>query len=372
MMRGWNQSIYARMYSVSKRLYTITLVCLRWMREREREVDSGYKLSQPGCSLFFYCAGEISLAERGGRGTKKRALRMGTIEQCGQWYAGRWVQLVCVLIVAASVSFVPRTEAFADGELRGSTFTNAAQPVREMVLDGRRSTGANDRPQWATAIAEASASTGGVGRFRDRLCEDCESEAVVIVNYALNSILNGGIVATCSDVCGGLKSEKSHNICMVTCRAIGIAAFVELIKSYSDYIDVTYFCSKAKMCTLREGGSISDASLVVSPATVKKGENANLTIQLTMDVDHDLGAGMIRVSMLKVDGNDIKEIGATDLKDGDGIPAGPLRINILDQLDDQTPAGKYEFQVQVCQCACGSPYPQSAIYTSVTAPLEIK
>ena len=153
----------------------------------------------------------------------------------------------------------------------------------------------------------------GVGSIKDRLCEDCENEGIIVINEVLNAVLNGGILNACSDVCQHLSTPKRQTICMDACRAVGIATFVETVKKFSNFIDVTYFCHLAHMCTAREGGAVQNASLTVTPAEAKSG--TEVTLVLTMEVTSDLGAGMIRVVLVQREGKSksTKPVSMTDL-----------------------------------------------------------
>ena len=66
------ESVYIRSHVQRIEAVVYHHACLPEMdeREREREVDSGYKLSQPGCSLFFI-ARERSRSQRAVEGVRR-------------------------------------------------------------------------------------------------------------------------------------------------------------------------------------------------------------------------------------------------------------------------------------------------------------
>lgn len=88
----------------------------------------------------------------------------------------------------------------------------------------------------AAGRARAWARAGGL---KDRVCDACEDEGVLVINEALNAILNGGMVTACADVCERLSTPRGRTICADACRAVGIAAFVETIKRLGEFIDGT-------------------------------------------------------------------------------------------------------------------------------------
>jgi hypothetical protein len=82
------------------------------------------------------------------------------------------------------------------------------------------------------------------------LCPTCIHEAVLVINTLLNAILDGGIIATCGDLCGIVANKTGSkvigDICDVVCEAYGIDEFVKALIVLD--IDPIYYCEIAKMC----------------------------------------------------------------------------------------------------------------------------
>jgi hypothetical protein len=82
------------------------------------------------------------------------------------------------------------------------------------------------------------------------LCPYCINEAIGTINVLLNAILDGGILATCGDLCGIVTNKTGSkalgDMCEVVCDGLGLDEFIkELIKLDLDPI---WYCETAKMC----------------------------------------------------------------------------------------------------------------------------
>lgn len=82
------------------------------------------------------------------------------------------------------------------------------------------------------------------------LCPDCIQESVVVINTLLNLVLDEGIIASCSALCGALANRTGSviigDLCSVACEAFGLDEFVKaLIKADLDPI---WYCEILELC----------------------------------------------------------------------------------------------------------------------------
>ena len=82
------------------------------------------------------------------------------------------------------------------------------------------------------------------------ICPECIEEAVEIINFLLNLILDEGIIQSCSALCDALanktKSVIIGDICSVACEAFGFDEFVKSLVRTD--LDPIYYCELVDLC----------------------------------------------------------------------------------------------------------------------------
>jgi len=82
------------------------------------------------------------------------------------------------------------------------------------------------------------------------LCPYCINEAIGVINILLNVILDGGILATCGDLCGVVTNKTGSkaigDICLLVCDGLGLDEFIRALITLD--LDPIWYCEIAKMC----------------------------------------------------------------------------------------------------------------------------
>jgi len=193
-------------------------------------------------------------------------------------------------------------------------------------------------------------------------CRLCASFMDDFLNALLNAILQGGVLGSCSALCGMINgNEIEEAVCNLLCDYVGLDAFIAAI-NYADLDPVwmceeIYFCAKTT-CTSR---CASIGSTIAEPLNLPAGNQITFTTQFT--IGQGVGVSSIGLVLTNLhpdsNGNYFQDLEVGIL--WEPTPGGyrvqfPVTTSDSDGMGDTFPwpTGPYNTTVIFCEGMCGS------------------
>lgn len=191
-------------------------------------------------------------------------------------------------------------------------------------------------------------------------CEFCTQLSAQAITTLLNFMLNYGVPDSCELLCGSLP-QADQDTCGFLCKFGGLAGFIVALSKVDKYLDVLYFCEELKQCP--QGPSNAKVTLsqaIAQPSSVAVGSTIDLGAVIF--AFNQTGASTIQV-----------EVAGTETETAlvpDGFTPGSqgvaLQFGIQNTETFTWSSGQYPFNVTICQGTCGSPYPGSINFGTVS------
>jgi len=199
----------------------------------------------------------------------------------------------------------------------------------------------------------------------DKECNLCVEFMFQFIDELADIVLNGGVIAGCSDLCGRIKGSKPEKaICDLLCGAAGIEAFIKAIENAD--IDPIWMCEDLNQCAHNNCTSncASIVSTGVTPPSAREGATFVYSITFILH-SNDIGTGEIQYLATR-DGdkeNYVYEEGALLLKGPPGTYQARLEIDTSNGPPNYF-VGHYRSNVTVCAGMCGSKHQWSSVLAS--------
>lgn len=191
------------------------------------------------------------------------------------------------------------------------------------------------------------------------LCHPCVDLINNGIEQFLNVILKGGVVGSCNELCTKAfpDNENEEKVCNMLCDAVGVYAFIDLVKKYSGYLDSIYFCESLKMCPVHEGGVAKLDNITVTPASGPVG--TTFEIQVLFTVLNQTSTGELSLSVTPPHSN---TFGDSMVDSGFAPGQYGVRFNLKASPTEEEPfeAGSYKVTLLGCDGECGSKLPHTA------------
>lgn len=199
-------------------------------------------------------------------------------------------------------------------------------------------------------------------------CEFCNQIASQMIEILTNFILNDGVPDSCNLLCGSLPKLYGP-ACDLMCNFVGLGGFLVALNKMGDRLDTIYFCEKVKQC--REGppnAQLSISEAIAQPSSVEVGSVINLGAVL-LALNHT-GVSTIQLS---VQGPLLVETETALVPDGfaPGSQAVALEFPVQNTEAQTWTTGQYPFNVTICQGTCGSPFPGSINFGTVSGVFNV-
>jgi len=190
-------------------------------------------------------------------------------------------------------------------------------------------------------------------------CGLCFSLMTDAINDLLESILNGGVIGGCNELCATLSNSIESAACNFICDYVGIEAFVDAINMTDP--DPIYACQEIDLCPIVTGGAATMNSVTASPKSGPTGTNFNVTMIYT--VTAATGPGYLVVDINCPDGN---SLGGSVFSEGQAPGKYGMVWEIGTQPSEQEAfgPGSYQAIVGVCEGDCTTDHPNGGVYAA--------
>merc|ERR1712199_148756 len=198
----------------------------------------------------------------------------------------------------------------------------------------------------AQVAPTSSLSAGGVLRVGKpgELCPMCVKFFDDSLDILLNVILNGGVLGSCSELCGYLPQQLEAEVCNILCDIAGLMAFVDLLQEADP--DPIYLCESIdKTCPINDNAKANITELAVTPTMGQQGTTFTV------------GTGELSLAFQPPQG-DGQSCGTANLL----VETPPGIYQIEGQLATNMPSMQEPFNPGMfCEGTCGSKWPHSFI-----------
>eukprot|EP01125_Pyxidicula_operculata_P022364 TRINITY_DN90_c2_g2_i1.p2 TRINITY_DN90_c2_g2~~TRINITY_DN90_c2_g2_i1.p2 ORF type:complete len:226 (-),score=59.30 TRINITY_DN90_c2_g2_i1:53-730(-) len=199
-------------------------------------------------------------------------------------------------------------------------------------------------------------------------CSVCVSFMDNAINQLLQIIANGGVLGSCSALCGALPNQYESLVCNLLCDYVGIEAFIDLVNDVDP--DPIWICEEISVCPINDYVKGQLLSLTVTPTAGAQG--TTFTITGSFKLLNTTGTGEVVFQVVPPDSGDPIEGGGLLISQ----PAGTYneRASIQTQPSENEPfsVGTYQVIFAVCEGSCGSTHSHSYTICQGQTTFEIK
>jgi len=204
-------------------------------------------------------------------------------------------------------------------------------------------------------------------------CKDCVEFAEQALNALLNIILQGGVVGTCSALCGNIPNQALATVCDLLCDVVGVEEFIKIIQKAD--LDPIYYCELLKTCAINDNGDAMFDSFTVTPSSGPQG-SFSLAFQYTSV--NGTGTGQLLLEVDTVDGLPLGQAFLNEVQPA-GTYNGQFQLKAEPDPDcdpsqgpcEQWLPGNYTVKMAICNGECGSKHPNSEIYDETSTVFTI-
>ncbi|XP_078671733.1 countin-3-like [Branchiostoma floridae x Branchiostoma belcheri] len=195
-----------------------------------------------------------------------------------------------------------------------------------------------------------------------KFCVDFTHNAIQTIGEA---ILEGGLTAGCSKLCGIVGNKTDSKAVELACDALcTLVGFEEFVNAFNKAdVDPIYYCELLNQCPIVDDGDATITLLSVNP---KSGPQGTFLIDLEYETKNGTGTGELLIYLDTVDG---LPIGSSFLNE----PQDPGKYGVKINLNAVPPQGcevacesfepgVYNITMHVCNGQCYSKHPHSKIY----------
>eukprot|EP00163_Fabomonas_tropica_P002916 TRINITY_DN1237_c0_g1_i1.p1 TRINITY_DN1237_c0_g1~~TRINITY_DN1237_c0_g1_i1.p1 ORF type:complete len:267 (+),score=77.61 TRINITY_DN1237_c0_g1_i1:199-999(+) len=216
-------------------------------------------------------------------------------------------------------------------------------------------------------IRAAPGALGEVSKIKPQLdlCPLCVQFMGEALQGLIQIILNGGVLGSCSALCGQLPSKVEATVCNLLCDYVGITEFIKLLNDVDP--DPIFICESIRVCSVCKGAAKVD-SVQVAPASGPQGSTFDIEVAFT--VENKTCTGEIAVS---IQPPDAMPFGSAQLSTGIKPGSYGVKFQLQAQPSQQEPfsPGTYQVGFALCEGTCGSKHPNSAILAQGSGSFKI-
>lgn len=199
---------------------------------------------------------------------------------------------------------------------------------------------------------------GTMSVSENSMCPLCVNVMGQTISQLLNIILNGGVIGTCSKLCGMLKQGPViTTACNLICDIVGIKEFIKLVKKAD--LNPIWLCQMVKACPIRDCTLDKCAEFeqtVVAPEAGRVGTTFVVSSEFT--VFEQTGTGEMYFQ--------VQPVGMPPMTLGQLVPEGfqpgtfQIKVNVPIKNNHQADPpvifrpGVYRGNIAICQGMCGS------------------
>ena len=199
------------------------------------------------------------------------------------------------------------------------------------------------------------------------LCPTCVSFVSDALNDLIEIIVNGGVLGSCSALCGQLSSSVEGEVCDLLCSVVGIDAFVKLLDDADP--DPIWICEELTVCPVNDNANATINQFTVSPQSGPQGTTFSFDFVFT--VGNEIATGEIAIAIIPP--GDAYPLGDAQLVN-DVVPNSyqmSFQVQAEPSEDEPFNAGTYVAQIAVCEGTCGSKHSHSATLSVMNATFAI-
>lgn len=200
-------------------------------------------------------------------------------------------------------------------------------------------------------------SSNAVQNKRDQTseCLDCIDVMIQIIDILVNALANGGVIGSCTDLCGYLPYQVEFIACDLLCSYAGIEVFIQLLNAVDP--DPIYVCEGINICPVNDNARAKINSLDVYPKAAPGGTTFNFTAVFT--VTNQIGTGDINLTVFPPDGS--FPVGGDDfvVNVAPGVYKITFQLSTEPTETDPFFPGVYNTTLSICEGLCGSTHPHS-------------
>lgn len=178
-----------------------------------------------------------------------------------------------------------------------------------------------------------------------------------IMDQLIQIILNGGVLGSCSALCGQLSNEIEATACNLLCDYVGIETFVKVLQ-YEDP-DPIYVCQLIDICGHVNGGKANMTSVTVAPASGPQG--TTFAIRAAWSVTSPTGPGGLNIVVIPQGG---MPISGGSFIEGQAVGNYDAQFTLKATPSEQEPfsPGAYQVQIALCEGDCSTKHPWGGVY----------
>eukprot|EP01133_Synstelium_polycarpum_P008144 gene8144-9559_t len=209
-------------------------------------------------------------------------------------------------------------------------------------------------------------STKGETNEKIDLCPTCIDFMGDSLQELIDIIMNGGVMGSCSDLCGKLPGSAEQVVCDLLCAYVGIEEFIKIINAADP--DPIYMCELISVCPIRDNGAANVTNVQISPTSGPQGTQFDITV--TFQVTAELGTGQIAINVIDPIG---ESFGGANVLVNTAVGQYNTQFQFTATPSEQEPfqPGNYEVQAAICEGTCGSIHPHAKIYNILTGNFTI-
>jgi len=197
-------------------------------------------------------------------------------------------------------------------------------------------------------------------------CDVCVQFMDQAVNLLLNEILNGGVIATCGDLCGKLNDKALALTCDVVCGYVGIKEFIRILNQTDP--DPIWYCQELRTCPMVKGGSVTINSLTITPATGPVGTKFHIAVAFTVNNATSTG-----VMIIEIDAPGQEPLEDDQLNTGlaPNSYQATFDLDTKDNKNNDWFPGLYNVTYTVCGGDCTTRHPYGGVYATSTSSFTV-
>jgi len=182
------------------------------------------------------------------------------------------------------------------------------------------------------------------------LCPTCVNFMDESMDILLNIIANGGVIGSCEQLCGYLKTELEAVVCELFCDYVGIQAFIDVLDVVDP--DAIFYCMEIDVCPIKDTAKGVINSMSVQPTSGPTGTTFNVNVKY--QVTSEIGTGELAIVVFPPDGSFPFGGGELLVDEADGTYPVQIQIPTQPSENEDFGPGVYNFTVALCEGTCGS------------------
>jgi len=195
-------------------------------------------------------------------------------------------------------------------------------------------------------------------------CRECIEFAIETLDTLLNTLLNEGLIGSCSKLCSNITNPYFNAGCNLLCDAVGLDLFIRALNK-SD-LDPIYYCQMLDLCAVDDCTAPVCTKIFIHEVRPETGPiGTKFLIETYFGIINTAGAGMLRYQFYQKNPKDSLYF---DFLIERYAPKGNYsEIIELDSGEQGLQLGEWTAEIYFCEGECGSKHPHSRILDSAKA-----